>query len=92
MTIRSAFLWSCWIPGVTWAAALLYVRSYEGWGAWAAALSLLPGLVLSGLWAAVGAILLSSAALRQQKVDLAVLGATLVGGSMVLYYTFSYLA
>jgi hypothetical protein len=50
------FIMSSWIPLASFVAMSLYVRQYDGWGAWAAApLLLLPlavsfGFGLYGLW------------------------------------------
>ncbi|MEX2126078.1 MAG: beta-galactosidase [Woeseia sp.] len=55
---RSVFLRFCWVPAAVWAATWLYLRSYDGWGAWASAPLLLPSLLLSGLWVIIGLILL----------------------------------
>jgi hypothetical protein len=54
---RRAFLRSCWVPPALWAATVLYLRPYDGWGAWAAAPLLLPSLIMSAVWGVFGVIL-----------------------------------
>lgn len=41
-----ALRWLCWLPLASLLAVEVYVRNFDGWGAWAAApLLLVPGLV-----------------------------------------------
>jgi hypothetical protein len=47
---------ACWLPVATLVAIELYVRSFEGWGAWAAAPLFLLPLTLSVAIAGVGAV------------------------------------
>lgn len=75
------------MPAALWVATLLYIRPYDGWGAWAAAPLLLPSILLSAGWGAVGLTLLGQAAVRRQPVDVRVLGAALVSAGPALYYT-----
>jgi hypothetical protein len=90
--MRRLLLFGSWVPVALWAASLIYVRQYEGWGAWAAAPLLLPSLALSAAWAAAGLLLLAGDAVGGRPFDRRVLGATLVGGFVILYYTLRYLA
>lgn len=42
----SAIRWLCWLPLASLLGVELYIRNFDGWGAWAAApLLLFPGLV-----------------------------------------------
>jgi hypothetical protein len=88
---RRTFVRSCWVPAALWVATLLYIRPYDGWGAWAAAPLLLPSVLLSAAWGLLGISLLGRAVTRRQPVDLAVLAATAVGSAPVLYYTLRHL-
>lgn len=88
---RRVFIRTSWVPPALWAATLVYLRPYDGWGAWAAAPLLLPSLVLSMVWGSVGVVLLTKAAVRDRRPDLALLAATLVSGAAALYYTLRHL-
>ncbi len=88
---RRAFLRTCWVPAALWALTLLYIRPYDGWGAWAAAPLLLPSLVLSAVWGLVGLALVLVAASRDRRLDLPMVAGTLLSGSAAIYYTLSYL-
>jgi hypothetical protein len=82
---------SWWVPPALWAATLLYLRPYDGWGAWAAAPLLLPSLVMSAVWGILGVTLLGKAAIRDRRPDVPVLVATLLSGAAALYYTLRYI-
>jgi hypothetical protein len=83
---RHVFLYSAWVPPALWVATLLYVRRFEGWGAWAAAPLLLPSFALSLVWACAGLLLLVRTGVQNRRPDYAVLAATLVSGAAALYY------
>jgi hypothetical protein len=91
VTTRQLFLRGCWVPPALWGATLLYLRPYDGWGAWAAAPLLLPALALGLLWLALGGVTLVRAARQRRPIDLALLAATLVGGSPAIWYLFRHL-
>ena len=78
------------MPVAFWSATLIYIRPYDGWGAWAAAPLLLPALALSGLWAVAGTIAIGLDGWRTRRVEPAVVAATLVGGSVFFYYVVRY--
>lgn len=82
---------TCWVPAALWALTLLYIRPYDGWGAWAAAPLLLPSFILSAVWGIVGLGLIIAAASRDRRLDPPLVAATLLSGSVVIYYTVSYL-
>jgi hypothetical protein len=79
------------VPAALWVATLLYIRPYDGWGAWAAAPLLLPSILLSVVWGTLGVTLLGQAVVRRQPVDLTVLAATVVSAGPALYYTLRHL-
>lgn len=79
------------MPAALWVATLLYIRPYDGWGAWAAAPLLLPSILLSVVWGTLGVALLGRAVMRRHPVDTVVLAATVVGGGPAFYYTVRYL-
>lgn len=70
---------------------LVYLRPYDGWGAWAAAPLLLPSLVLSMIWGAWGAGLLLMGVVRHRPLDPPVVLATAIGASEFLFYWIRYL-
>lgn len=84
--IRRFFLYSAWAPPALWAATLLYLRRFEGWGAWAAAPLILPSFAASVVWGILGVVLLGRAVARERRADLPVLSATLVSGAAAFYY------
>ena len=83
---RRFFLCSSWVPPVLWMVTLLFLRGYDGWGAWAAAPLLVPSLALSAVWGSLGVLLLGHTAVRDRRLDYAALAATLVSGAAVFYY------
>lgn len=89
---RRALIRSCWVPATLWVATLLYIRPYDGWGAWAAAPLLLPSLVLGVAAGACGGLLLGRAIARRLPLDRAVLAATLLGAAPAQYYGLRWLA
>jgi hypothetical protein len=82
----------CWVPATLWVATLLYIRPYDGWGAWAAAPLLLPSLVLGVAAGACGVFLLGRAIVRRLPLDRAVLAATFLGAAPALYHGLRWLA
>lgn len=74
------------LPGAAWIVALIALRGYDGWGAWAAAPLLLPALLLSILDALVGLTLLVVAARRDRRLDASVAIGTLVSGSVIGFH------
>lgn len=87
---RRWFLATCWLPPAIWGATLVYLRPYDGWGAWAAAPLLLPSVGLAGTWLAVGLLLVVRSAVRSGAIDLPLLGATVTAGAAMIYYTVAY--
>lgn len=47
MALSRSFAFIAWIPPALWMAGRVYVASFDGWGAWAAAPILLVPLVVS---------------------------------------------
>jgi hypothetical protein len=89
--MRSVFVKGCWVPMALWIATLIYIAPYDGWGAWAAAPLLVPSVLLSIFWGAVGAGWLAYDALRKRPLDVPVLWATLTGGVVIGYYVVRHL-
>jgi hypothetical protein len=89
--VRKAFLRTCWLPAALWIATLLYLRPYDGWGAWAAAPLLLPSLGMSCFWGAWGAGLLVLHASRLRALDWPVMFGMLIGAGEFLFYWIRYL-
>jgi hypothetical protein len=87
---RRWFLASSWLPPAIWGATLVYLRPYDGWGAWAAAPLLLPSVWLAAAWLGVGLLLLVRNAVREGALDLPLLVATVTGGAALIYYTAAY--
>ena len=56
MTVGRIFISISWIPLALFVATWVYIRQYDGWGAWAAAPLIIPSLALSlgfglyGVW------------------------------------------
>lgn len=81
---RAACLRTCWLPPAAWLATWLYVRRFDGWGAWAAAPLFLPALLLSVIMGLAGLILLVTGLRRTHRLDPALLLATLLAASVVI--------
>ena len=88
---RRAFLRLCWLPAATWLVSWLYIRRYDGWGAWAAAPVLLPALVLSITMGIAGLSLLLAGLRQTGRLDGALLLATLLAASVVILLWLRYL-
>jgi hypothetical protein len=69
-----------------WLGTLWSIRSYEGWGAWAAAPLIIPSVLLSVLWGIAGLSLLGAHLARTRHVDAPLAQATLLGAVVFLYY------
>jgi hypothetical protein len=89
--MRRFFVSTCWVPPALWVATLLYIRPYDGWGAWAAAPLLLPSVLLSAASGMLGMILLGQTVARRQPMDRSILAATVLSGAPALYYTLRHL-
>jgi len=87
---RRWFLATCWLPPALWAATLLYLRPYDGWGAWAAAPLLLPSVAIAAVWLAAGLGLVFREAMRTRTVDMRLVAASVIGGAALVYYTVAY--
>jgi hypothetical protein len=84
---RRLFLYASPLPLLLHLLALWYIGRFDGWGAWAAAPMLLPAIILSG------AMFLTGIALWYQRRrygrDPLLLVATLLAGSVALFYLIS---
>ena len=83
---RRVFLWASPLPLLLHFVALWYVGRYGGWGAWAAAPRLLPAIILS-----LGMFLTGLAFWYQRRErgrDSLLLAATMLAGSVAIYYLF----
>ncbi|MBT8488051.1 MAG: hypothetical protein KJO65_04385, partial [Gemmatimonadetes bacterium] len=69
----------------TWYLTSVYLRQYDGWGAWAAAPLLLPAVFLSLGLGLAGGIGVAVDYRRTKKLDLPLAGASLVAASVLLY-------
>ena len=76
------------LPLVLLGLISIYVRQFEGWGAWAAAPLLIPPFILSfimGLWG----ILLIRQAKRKNAPEGKLMCATLIAGSLAIFAVIS---
>ena len=73
---RKLLLRTCWLPPALWVGAAVYIRQYDGWGAWAAAPLLLPAVILSIGLGVAGVVLLAMNYRRSRRWDGPLLGAT----------------
>jgi len=81
---RRIFLWTSSLPLVLHLLAMWYVGRFDGWGAWAAAPILLPAIILSGGMFLTGIALWYQR--RRNGHDPLLLAATLLAGSVALFY------
>ena len=87
MRTRQLYLVTSWIPLASLMALLRYLKQFDGWGAWAAAPLFLPVIGLSAFMGFAGIVLY----VRQWRIghhDLYLLVATLLAGSVAIYYVF----
>jgi hypothetical protein len=81
---KKIFIWASPLPLLLFFALSIYVRRYDGWGAWAAAPMLLPPVFLSFLMLITGGgLILHSRKIKESLVGLLV--ATLVAGSLFIF-------
>lgn len=76
---------TCWVPAATWYLTSVYLRQYDGWGAWAAAPLLLPALCLSLGLGIAGFVGVGISYRRTHRLDVPLLAASLVAASVILY-------
>jgi len=87
---RRVFFWASPLPLLLHSVALWYVGRYDGWGAWAAAPLSLPAIILS-----LGMFLTGLAFWYQGRRtgrDPLLVAATMLAGSVALFYLFRALA
>jgi len=80
--LRTWYLWLCVVPPVAFAGMLLWTRSQQGWGGWAAAGAMFSVTVLSAVMALLGTILILWAMYLGERLTYLLLG-TLLSGSVV---------
>ena len=83
---RRVFLWTSPTPLVMHVVARWYVGRFDGWGAWAAAPLLLPGILLSAAMLLAGLVLWRSR--RRAGRDPLLLAAVALAGSVFVFYFF----
>ena len=81
---RRIFLWTSPLPLALHLLAVWYVGRFDGWGAWAAAPMLLPAIILSGGMLVIGIAFWYLG--RRSGRDPLLLAATLLAGSVALFY------
>jgi len=82
---RSLIIGSSWGPLALWLLAGYVTRDYDGWGAWAAAPMFLPAVLLSIGLGCAGVVVVLSDAYARRRPDWALIAATLLAGSVILY-------
>jgi hypothetical protein len=85
MRTRQRFLLTSWIPLACLAAVLWYLKQFDGWGSWGAAPLFLPVISLSAIAGLLG-IVLCFRQWRNGHRDFRLFAATLLAGSVALYY------
>ena len=82
--VKNIYIWSCPLPLILLFALSVYIRKYDGWGAWAAAPMLLPAVLLSFIMLITGlGFIVHSRKLKESSGRLII--ATLVAGSLFLF-------
>lgn len=82
---RKVFIALCWLPPATWLLSMEYIRSYDGWGAWAAAPLLLPPVVLSVGLGLAGFIAVIAEFRHTGRVDGPLVAASALAASVIVY-------
>ena len=79
-----ALRWLCWMPLILQGVTEVYVRRFDGWGAWAAApMLLVPGII--SLAIVIWGIFECAAELRHGKLSQAAPMYTLIAGLPLLW-------
>ena len=73
-----------WLPLVLFLLVLIYVKQFDGWGAWAAGGILIYPLMLSVLMGSLGIIMIVVSA-RKNSVATRLIVATLLSGCIALW-------
>jgi len=79
--LRAWYLGLCALPPVAFAGVLLWMRSQQGWGGWAAANALAPVIALSAIMALLGSTLVLWGKYLGERLTYLLLG-TLLSGSV----------
>ncbi len=74
-----------WVPIVSFGIATIYVKSFDGWGAWAAARVLILPVLLSAVFGAVGIFVIICAS-RGGRVPARLILSTLLSGCISLWF------
>jgi len=85
MRTRQLYLVTSWIPLASLIALLQYLKQFDGWGSWGAAPLFLPVIGLSAFMGLVG-IVLYFRRWRMGHNDVSLLVATVLAGSVAMYY------
>ena len=83
--LRSTYFYICWLPLGLYLIADVYIATSTGWGQWAIGVVALPPMLLSAAFMLGGLFIISEAAQNKQPF-LKVLWATLVAGSVFLWF------
>ena len=90
MRITRAFVVTSWIPLLSYAIAVMYLKGLHGWGPWAAAGVILPSLILSIIDLLIGVICI---AIDPKEVghNSALIAALVLSGSPLLIITLQHI-
>jgi len=81
---KKLYIWSCPLPLILLFALSLYIRKYDGWGAWAAAPMLLPAVLLSLIILVTGLGFIVHSRKSQERSGRLII-ATLVAGALFIF-------
>jgi len=86
--LRAWYLRLCALPPVAFAGVLLWMRSQQGWGGWAAANALSPVVALSVIMVLMGTTLVLWAKYLGERLTYLLLGTLLSGSVAVLFLAY----
>lgn len=86
--LRTWYLWLCAVPPLAFAGMLLWVKSQQGWGGWAAAGAMSWVVVLSAVMALLGTTLILWAMYLGERLTYLFLGILLSGSVVGLFLAY----
>lgn len=83
--LRSTYFYICWLPLGLYIVSDVYIATSTGWGQWAIGVVAMPPMLLSAAFMLVGLVIVREA-VNQKEPAIRLLAATLVAGSVFIWF------